>query len=95
MVERLFGGKQIEVFLKLSDRCKTVCTSGLDSLVMTHTARQASDLAKKISAQIYKDFQQDASFQILNILSIHLDTQKALQCLDALRKKNGHVNFNN
>jgi len=95
MVEKLFGDKQKEGFLKLSDSCKTVCTSGLVSFEMTHTARQASALAKKIAAQIYKECQQPASFQILSILSRHLDTQKALQCLDALRNKNGHANFNN
>ena len=95
MVEKLFGDKQKEGFLKLSDSCKTVCTSGLDSLEMTHTARQASALAKKIAAQIYKECQQHAPLHILRILSSHLDTQKALVCLDAMRKKNGHVNFNN
>jgi PIN domain nuclease of toxin-antitoxin system len=95
MVEKLFGDKQKEGFLKLSDSRKTVCVSGLDSFEMTHTARQASALTKTISAQIYKECQQHASFQILSILSSHLDTQKALQCLDALRNKNGHSNFNN
>lgn len=95
MVEKLFGDKQKEGFLKLSDSCKTVCTSGLDSFEMTHTARQASALAKKIAAQIYKECQQHASFQILRILSSQLDTQKAFQCLDAMRQKNGHANFNN